>query len=682
VRVPLRKVIEWGALGAIFVLAALLRLSSLSAVHGPGGWTFLDPDTHYHLRRVELLFAQGRMPSFDPWLSHPDGAWVQWHVGYDLLVAGVVRASCGPLPARACLETAAALSTPLFGLLALAAVFGLGRRLGGAPVGLMAALLFALYPFAAGSALLGMVDHHVLEPLCVALVLWGLAAGRSLLAGGLAGLSLALFPTALLPVGTCAAALLVDRLTRPDRARAQDMAAVKFVGAAWLVAWPVVVTSGFADRVEPAAASRFHLAVLGAALLGAAALEALVRGAPRQLRWAAPLVLAGIGYAFALLLAPELAALQRFARSEGLWTGIGQQQPLARSAIVGSALAALGIALAALALRDGRAREQPGLRLLGLVAAPLWCAGLWQVRFLMPAVAPFVVLIAYALQRLYGWLVAGHAGSPVRTRRLGRATFAGCTLLALLPGLETLRARPTPEQLQDGARILRRLGDAGAAAPAGAVLSDWVWGHHVLYLARRPAVASPFILSGHDRANVAARRALLASSEHALYAVMQQRRAPLLLVSRLFDRRTAAASLGLPVPPHAAGEALMAPTLDGYARLQLVDAEPGARLFRLVRGAALVGTTTPGASIEARLRASVGRTRPSRVFRTRSDRNGQFELRLSEPTQGVPEHTYLVTGPWGRCALLLPEKQVESGARVPLASCTGTAGQSPRSQVQ
>jgi hypothetical protein len=115
------------------------------------------------------------------------------------------------------------------------------------------------------------------------------------------------------------------------------------------------------------------------------------------------------------------------------------------------------------------------------------------------------------------------------------------------------------------------------------VLCDWNWGHHVLWLARMPTVASPFILSGQDEANVLARRALLTNDPQRLYRIMAERRARFLLVTGLFNPRIAARSIKQPVPTTTAAEQLRAGRITGWERLRLLDLRGNARLYELER---------------------------------------------------------------------------------------------------
>ncbi|MCC6747364.1 MAG: hypothetical protein IT371_06875, partial [Deltaproteobacteria bacterium] len=274
-RRPARRLARALTLLGVLALGGALRFAPLPASRDAGHWVFTDGDSYYHLRRVEqTIQARGRVPMFDPELSYPEGQKLQWHGGYDLLVAGAVVVACGTTPTRPCLESVAILSTPLLGLAALLCLFALGRAIGGPRLGLLGAALFAVYPFAAGSAALGHVDHHVLEPLFVATWLALLVRGRPLAAGLVAGLSLACFPTAPWPAAVTLAALLGLRVVEGAASRVRPL---PFALALLAVAWPVVHTGAFAETYEPSAVSRLHLVAFACAAAAALWVELVLR---------------------------------------------------------------------------------------------------------------------------------------------------------------------------------------------------------------------------------------------------------------------------------------------------------------------------------------------------------------------------------------------------------------------
>lgn len=607
------------ALIAVLVAAAAVRLAPWRSARDGDAWLLADGDSYYHMRRIEqTIAAGGRVPMFDPWLSYPEGQRIQWHAGFDLLAAGAAVAACGIAPERQCMETAAVLVVPLLGVAAALAVFWMALALLGPRGSLLAAALFALYPFSAGAARIGHVDHHVLEPLLVALWFGALLRGRPRAAGIVAGLAFACFPSALLAVGATCAGLAVARLAQlrpasaPDasasgrpaeRERRTDFSALWFIGVTWLVALPVVLTGGFADRFEPAATSLFHLVALtfGAALLGA--IELAPRLAPRRPRAAALglcALIAGIGAAAG---STWLLPLIRFGRVAGLWTGVVQQVSLGRGPLAQTLLAGALAASCWLGWLRWRRPVPPAAggrgpapavadgRSLAVAALLLGLAGIEQIRFLMMASPLIVCVVAHATITLPRALARRLATAPARTRTLGALVGYAAASLVAVPLFEYLHGAPRPPVFRRTARLLRRFGRRADRAehPPRAVLSDWTWGHHVLYLARLPTVASPFILSGSDRANVEARRALLGRDLDALLALMTRRRCRYLLITELFDPALAATSLGVVLPKGRGHDALARRLLRTEVEhiggpLRLAASAPGVRLFERVSG--------------------------------------------------------------------------------------------------
>jgi len=211
-------------------------------------------------------------------------------------------------------------------------------------------------------------------------------------------------------------------------------------------------------------------------------------------------------------------------------------------------------------------------------------AGLFQIRFLMMASALVVVVIAHVFLAIVQGLKEQLANEPRRTQWLGHAVMFGLAVLILLPVGEYFMLRAKSQPLLSGTRILKRLGKKQHRLPLPSVLSDWTWGHHILYFARLPTVASPFIFSGLDQANVEARRALLAEDPNTLYRIMQKHQSQYLLITGMFNPEAAARSLGLDPKEHPIAKDLMAKTRLDWSRLRLVDMEGDARLYELVRG--------------------------------------------------------------------------------------------------
>lgn len=654
---------------AVLALAWLVRVSSWSHVHTSRDWRFADGDSHYHLHRIaETLRAHGRVPMFDPRLSFPEGQRVQWHAGYDLPLAALVAVRCGRAPARACLEDTAAWSTPALGVATTLLVHALARLLVAPWCALLATFLFAAYPFAAGGALLGHVDHHVLEPTCVAAWFLLLARRQHVAAGIVAGLSLGVFPTALLPVAATLGALAIDRVWRLWHDGQRDQTLARYALAAAATAVPVARTGAFPDRVEPAATSLFHVALLGGAALACGLVELLAARPAISAHARVGRTLAiGLGTATVLAwtLRDALARLILFSHAGGLWTGVVQQQPLASGWFARSVLVAIALVAAMATVLRGSAHAVPALRALGLASVPLCLVGFAQMRFLMAASPLIAIAIAIAWSDTHAWLRRRTQHEPLRVRVVAHLVSACFALLLLAPLREYVSRAPAARRFEDGIRVLERLGAHGPASSHASILSDWKWGHHVLYFTPFGSVASPFILSGGDRANVDARTALLSETPAHLHAVMRARRSRYLLVEAPFDAASVARSLGRATPRHPAAQALLASRIEDWDALRLADAEGSVRLYEAVPGARIVGHAVPGARVEATIvlhpmHAPV----VTRRFATRASSEGTFSLRVPEWTQGANFVRSAVAYSVGKCVASITEADVRSRSPV------------------
>jgi hypothetical protein len=603
---------------------------------------------------------------FDPYLAFPQGRRSQWHAGYDLLIAGAVVAVCGSKPGSDCLETVGALSTPALGVFATWLVFLLGAAAASKVHGLIATALFAIYPFSAGSAALGHVDHQVLEPVMVAAVLWALAKRRPVTAGVFAGISFAFFPSALLPFGVITAALILDRLWRLYNGVRSDRTALWFTATSFVALIPTVASGAFPDRFEPSATSLFHLAILAGAAVTTAALEA---AAPFwTVRRATVLfTLGAIGCAAGMFAGREsLLPLFRFGigKPSGLWIGMLQQQPLASDPVVAAVLAFLVISVCCWTVLNAWRPDMRGLGLTGMTALPLTLLGIWQIRFLIPASPALVVVIAHVLIELRRFVSDKLASLSPRARVLGYANYVVLVLLVLSPAGEYWRQQDAqPLRVDAVTRLLSRFGKTRPRNTVESVLSDWIWGDHILYFTGLATVASPFILSGVDPENVEALRALLSERPEPLYRTMQSRRSRYLLVSDFFDPKQAAVSVGQRPPRAPASGRLMARDIEGWSRLRLIDLEPGARLFELVESARLVGRTAPDSLVTATLELrAISGERIRLIYQTTSSHDSRYVLSVPQPTETYSKQlsvvgSYRISG----CEAAVTEKQIREG---------------------
>jgi len=135
-----------------------------------GSVIFALGDAQYHARLALYSFARFPDPlTFDRYLNHPDGAFVPYPPLHDWIPAALVRLFGGGLRE---LERTVAWLPVAWGVATLLPLWALGRRLAGSGIGLGAALLFALFPLATLSSLVGNADHHAAVAFLAALLLW------------------------------------------------------------------------------------------------------------------------------------------------------------------------------------------------------------------------------------------------------------------------------------------------------------------------------------------------------------------------------------------------------------------------------------------------------------------------------------------------------------------------------
>jgi len=94
-----------------------------------------------------------------------------WPIGFDLALATLVRVVDLVSAGHVQPEAVGVLFDPLLGVLAVLAVYVLGRELGGRAGGLAGAAIAAVLPILTGYSLVGRIDHHAAEPILAAVPL-------------------------------------------------------------------------------------------------------------------------------------------------------------------------------------------------------------------------------------------------------------------------------------------------------------------------------------------------------------------------------------------------------------------------------------------------------------------------------------------------------------------------------
>ncbi len=473
-------------------LALLIRSINYVQVFRNDGLRLIGPDAYYHVRRiVEGMRTFPFLPSFDPYLSYPEGALCPYEPGFDFVLAALSRAATGVFGLReSSIPAFCALLMPLIGLLILPIYGRMALALGGPRAQWIAWLFLALLPGVFFPSQIGQVDHHVLEPLWFGVVMLmsiGVIerSGRTREAAGLGFvlfLGLMAWRGILVPAGLAAGSIVLSWGMRAGtdiprgEMRALRASAIAF-GSAGLLALFIHWQGASADRwtwfmlsrLQPTMVLSFGLG-LGILAFAQESIRRAFSGAGAGHRLAR-LGLAGLflgaPMAFFSLVSPHIAhntaaGLGFLSRHETFVMAVGEQRPLLLDddghwtllylLYFFGAYAFVWPWAAVAALRHHR----PG----GDASAPAASTPFLPVLLLFS-----VATLGFAfLQRRYAawgapffavWLAAGVAAPRSRSRwtavgmrRLGAMAFA----LLGLPTLAFVAVLPFAE-IDDGARL-------------------------------------------------------------------------------------------------------------------------------------------------------------------------------------------------------------------------------------
>jgi len=570
-----------GSLSLLLVVVAALALAWISREaqnrridpSHSGRWFTTDPDSLYHMRRVERALREGLpVASADPYLAWPEGSAIPWPPYYTRLAVAALAPFApdardqGGEVLHEWIERSVATLPFVCGLLSVLVAAFAGAAIAGAGGAWIAATSTALCTAAIAYSKPGNGDHHAFVSLCSAIVLALLSRafdpqrlekrsaslGLGVLAGLVAGVQLGAWAGAVLYLVAVQIALgwlIVLQARRPRLGL--PWVGLAFHATALIVALPAVLASPWKDQHPWMVVNLtwFHVVFL---LAGAAVFVPLLtlRSPSPALRAYPWIVLATLAIAGACLVWMDTGpgrglreAMQWAARENDFMQRVQESKSLiADPALLFDALGwgvlLLPVAWGAMAwqaLARGRLELLPWVAASGLLAPQ----AAMQARFAEPFVIPMAVVLGWGavqlvssswaarVQRLPRWslallalvLVAGaHAQSVARTWRRLRTTSLNVlqlespTLLAARQMAEWLRTQPFPEQ------------DPG-------VLALWSWGHLIEWAAARPAVATNFGLYVGEDSFRDPSRFFLAEDPAAAEALLARRRAGSVLVT-------------------------------------------------------------------------------------------------------------------------------------------------------
>ena len=145
-------------------LAFLLALQHLSATLIGGHFLPADPDSFYHAHRIlDAIAAPWSLEQFDPRIHAPEGSWVTWPWGYDMLLATIAHVAVVSFGVSDPMSVLAFVA-PVWVFLNAALFAAIAGQLGlSLPVRVGAMLAFALSPLTQALHRVGMLDHHYVE---------------------------------------------------------------------------------------------------------------------------------------------------------------------------------------------------------------------------------------------------------------------------------------------------------------------------------------------------------------------------------------------------------------------------------------------------------------------------------------------------------------------------------------
>jgi len=649
-----------------------------------------------------------RVALFDTAIGFPDGLPLLSNVGFEFILATIVRAVAGADPSRHAAETICTWAIPAMGSLACIGAYLVGARIENRAAGVASALLVSVIWALVGVSQIGSIDQNAFEaPLALFTVaaVWDAAsprrrrAPRIVLAGTLIAFSFFAWSGFVIIAGMLAAWAGLQRLADAFARRHPAPAAEPVAGALLFAALLIFLLEAtiFGRRALGIEFERLSLFQPLALLGGGAGLLAIAflfprAGSPRRPVLAAACLVASGGALF--LAARGLSSGIGYVAEGPVPGGSTQEGQSFRVFGVGGLVDSFGVgvaayflALTAVAVRAMRDRlRRPGDTLVLTWTA--FTALLAAAQY--PRYVPHLALpLALALGSIAGSLLVAR-----RRRALAAILALALVGFAAIPPLPTFK--PTrvhnPALFYEPAREVLLWARAhtpsagierGAPArPAYGVLASWRYGYWIAWLGERPAVGTPLLLRPEERlANARAEALLLGDGASAAGRLAAQRlryvlATPMMLYAdeKMVPRRADGVSLptaswrralntrllhddasdageGLPCLGHfrllvESGETWFPETAGPHA----LPGEPVAavKLFERVAGARITGRAAPGSQVAARLRL---RTRAKREFtfacETRADAAGQFTIVVPYRSSGPNgDGGTAAIGPW------------------------------------
>lgn len=693
---------DWATPLRLFAAALVIRALPFASVYAEDTVFLRGADSYYHLRRI--LYAIRNFPDalvFDPYVQFPHGAKIIWPPLLDSVFAALLWpvAQFGGL---ALAERMAPWLPPLLGAATVVATWQVARRHFGDTQALLAGGLLSILGGHFVYSRLGALDHHVavslLSILLLGSVLRALECASSgsirrpaIAVGVLAGLSLLVWPGAILYSSLALAGLAGAALFESDRSKATD----HWGSLALAAAIACVVVAPFClgaewpqwNSMTPVVLTNFQPWFFGSA--AALALATAIGGGKLRLgegRGGRATIAFGAG---ALVLAASVALSgdlrEGFADA---WRWLGKGEEFQASVIESQSLFVvrnkvstfmanqqlsyllyLFPALWVFGWIEARRSSKPGPWVFLLVWSGALCAvTLMQKRFLDTFSVAFA--LTTSVSAIAFWRRHGAAPGSLATR----LALAG-VVLALIPLhrnygthfdnlIRGLQDEPLKLSVIHRAnRVLHGVGEwiraytprtAGwlstSQEPEYGIMAAWSHGHILRQVARRPTIVDNF---GDDAGaeNYAIERRFWKVTTLEASAILDELGARYVVVTdgdphaRYWRYNSTYQALLLrdgsgvvrgpgKASARAAGRYRL--LMESQPLSERVD-RPYAKVFEHVEGARIVGRTTPGARIRLVLPLETNRERSFRYHdRVTADEEGIFTFRVPYATEGGP----------------------------------------------
>lgn len=148
----------------LFVIAIILWFIIPFITRDKNLPVFTTPDPFYHARRVLVTVNNlPHLPNFDYYISYPSGAYCIWPPLFDFLPALVIYILSAGNPNISLVEMVCAISPVVWGLLVILLTYKIAGGLLGNTIASISAFIIAISPITSAYARFGYFDHHIAE---------------------------------------------------------------------------------------------------------------------------------------------------------------------------------------------------------------------------------------------------------------------------------------------------------------------------------------------------------------------------------------------------------------------------------------------------------------------------------------------------------------------------------------